>query len=699
MTYKDIKQMFNGMNMPFSGLMQKLLYKLDIDNNEVNKQINNINKTLDNKVNKEDIDIDSIVEQATPVVIEQTTPKVVEEIVPTLDDRYVQFDKKYPKLTAGFAENLISDDSPTEEEVTFRPTAGEERNVVNTTYYNGERNGVARIEKIKGNSIVHNQLLVNDAKVGAANENAVGFWYVRQGAGNYSLSNNGITIYFNSGVSSFPSISQYVGVKQSHKYLINMDVELNGQVDSFGISINIGFGLTINDPNAQSLGTFLFPYRNLTKFSLQFIVEANVDAPYFIISARNPTNDVGEYLTINNAMIVDLTREFTAGNEPTTIEEFYAKLPIGVNTNAYNPGTIIDGNYNSIKTTGFNQWDEQWELGGFNYGNEVPTGYNIRSKNYIRVLAGVPYKLNNHNLIFMCYDENYNFIEYTGQTGSMVYNGGLDIYGNNISKSVFIFPQGTVYTRFFISSGYGQTYKNDICINIVWSEYAFMNGMYAPYKPFVRDLSWIKNYFPNGMRSAGSVHDEIRFNSITQKWEAVTRVGVVNLGSMEWQITNDGSFNTKISNPIVNLKAPSNNNIINSICSNYIVVALSEYENTSTCLCVFTSGRLWIKDDKYTDINSFQKAIQGVMFNYELTEPSVKEIEEDINMDFDVYDYGTEELVTPDNTPSAPLKADIIYSLDAFYTLKNVPDILKDIKLLKAEVENLKNTNNSNIEE
>ena len=68
-------------------------------------------------------------------------------------------DGDYPKMTAGFAQEIVGDGSATPEEFSFRPTAGEDRNVANTTYYEGERNGVARIEKIKGNSVVWNQLL------------------------------------------------------------------------------------------------------------------------------------------------------------------------------------------------------------------------------------------------------------------------------------------------------------------------------------------------------------------------------------------------------------------------------------------------------------------------------------------------------------------------------------------------------------
>lgn len=506
-------------------------------------------------------------------------------------------DGDYPKMTAGFAQEIVGDGSATPEEFSLRPTAGEDRNVANTTYYNGERNGVARIEKVKGNSVVHNQLLANDAKFGYVNENAMGFWFVRQGAGNYSLSNNGITIYFNSGESNVPSIGQYVGVKKSHKYLINMDVIFNGQFDNYGRSIYMGFGINSIDTNKQSLETFLVPYRNLTQFSLQFIVEANVDAPYFVISVRKYTNNVGESLTINNAMIVDLTKEFTAGNEPTTKEEFWQKVVVGKNLNERNTGEIIDGNYGAIKTVGFNAFNGT----------------------YAKVCAGCPYYLGG----------NYTSLGFTTEEG-----GTLEAIALPTStESVGTTPSDRLYTP--SQNGYIYAEGENININISWgTEYGYLNGTYQPYKPFERDLSWISKYFPAtingetkyGMRRAGNERDEIRFNSTTQKWEAVQNVGVR-------------------------------------------AYAEGDAEDTSVT----------------TD---------GANTNYALATPIVKEIDEIPNMDFDVSDYGTEELIAQEGVQSAPLVADITYAPNALSTLKQVPDILKRLKALESAVASATATTN-----
>ena len=496
-------------------------------------------------------------------------------------------DGDYPKMTAGFAQEIVGDGSATPEEFSFRPTAGEDRNVANTTYYEGERNGVARIEKIKGNSVVWNQLLANDAKFGYVNENAMGFWFVRQGANSYSLSNNGITLHYDR--NGIPSIGQYVGVKKSHKYLISMDVIFNGQLDEYERSISMGFGINSIDTTAQSLEKFLVPYRRLKQFSLQFIVEANIDVPYLTITIRNRTYNGGEFLTINNAMIVDLTKEFTAGNEPTTKEEFWQKVVVGKNLNERNTGEIIDGNYAGVKTTAFNQFNGT----------------------YAKVCAGCSYYLGG----------NYTTLGFTTEVGGTTEAIALP----TSTESVGTTPSDRLYTP--NQNGYIYAEGENININISWdTEYGYLNGTYQPYKLFERDLSWVANCFPNGMRSAGNVRDEIRFNSTTQKWEAVQNVGVR-------------------------------------------AYAEGDAEDTSVT----------------TD---------GTNTNYALATPIVAEISEDVNLDFDVSDYGTEELIAQEGKASAPLVADISYAPNALSTLKQVPDILKRLKALESAVASATATTN-----
>uniref|UniRef100_UPI004057B2C6 hypothetical protein n=1 Tax=Alistipes sp. TaxID=1872444 RepID=UPI004057B2C6 len=412
---------------------------------------------------------------------------------------------RYPKMSVGFSENLLGDGSTSEEKFSFRPTAGENRNVKN--------DGAARIEKIKGNSVVWNNLVKPYSEL----EKSASYTYELTGTSlrgicteEHLAQNRGLLIAGRT-QKSIPG----------HKYLVECNIE-----NSKGASIAIRMG--------NSYPTYTQPA----------IYTANAESFFlFYPFGLSTTVNVGDTFDMEPSQITDLTKMFGAGNEPATVEEFYQRLPNGVDLKAYNEREIINLHPSAIKTTGFNQWDEQWELGTFDTnGNPVSTSEMIRTKNPIRVLPNTAYyiKSNNvDNLVLFGYDKEGNLSESIGGK----------------RNTTIVTGANTHYLKFRVSSNYGTTYKNDICINFSWDEYQHMNGMYAPYKSFERNLSWLEKYFTNGMRSAGDVRDEARFNPTIQKWEAVQNVGsraFMDGDSEDANVTTDGTTtNYALLTPII----------------------------------------------------------------------------------------------------------------------------------------------------
>lgn len=509
-------------------------------------------------------------------------------------------DGDYPKMTAGFAQEIVGDGSATPEEFSFRPTAGEDRNVANTTYYDGERNGVARIEKIKGNSVVYNQLLKC-----AADQKGLGAdgWWNRV-FNEYpefpTITIEGSTIFQPVRErTSNNQLSQKCAIIKDHKYLIHFWYDNNGVMnDNWGRPYKIIFS---SNQYGDAVNTIFAPEIYINSDEVYRFVTAKGNGAYFIIKQTYVTGgDSGIKPTTmvwKDIWLIDLTKEFGSGNEPTTKEEFWQRVVVGKNLNERNTGEIIDGNYGGIKTVGFNAYNGT----------------------YAKVCAGCPYYLGG----------NYTSLGFTTEEG-----GTLEAIALPTStESVGTTPSDRLYTP--SQNGYIYAEGENININISWgTEYGYLNGTYQPYKPFERNLSWIKTIkdstgnaiFQNGMRSAGSVRDEIRFNSTTQKWEAVQNVGVR-------------------------------------------AYAEGDAEDTSVT----------------TD---------GTNTNYALATPIVTEISEDVNLDFDVSDYGTEELIVEDGVASAPLVADISYAPNALSTLKQVPDILKRLKALESAVASATATTN-----
>lgn len=370
--------------------------------------------------------------------------------------------------------------------------------------------------------------------------------------------------------------------------------------------------------------------------------------------------EAGEEITIKNVVLFDLTQMFGAGNEPDTVEEFKALFPD--NYYEYNPGQLVSMTANGLFTNGFNQWDEQWENGYIvsTTGQSFPSTNVICSKNFIPVVPNKTYYFkspsSNHSHVYE-YDKDFLFI-------GVIWSKGNNIFTTSPNSKYIKITVGSTDAPF-------STYNNDICINL--SHTGVENGKYEPYWDATKDLSVIQKYFPNGMRSAGSIYDEISFDETTQKWVAIQRVGNVDLGSLSWF----ASTATPTDN-VTNLFFYAQ---INGLQLGYGTITISApydaidshpnsiYSKDKTIYCSenYVGGNsptaVIIRDSSYNDAASFKSAMSGVMLNYELAEPIITVIEEPINLSYKVGDFGIEQILS--DSFSAPFRADIIYQFNA----------------------------------
>ena len=317
---------------------------------------------------------------------------------------------------------------------------------------------------------------------------------------------------------------------------------------------------------------------------------------------------------------------------------------------------IIDMKVQSIKSVGRNAWDEEWEVGYINAnGQNTASTTVIRSKNYINTLPNAAYYVTNNNLVVYQYDSDKNFLS-------------LSVVNKQFTTS-----QNCRYIRFATASTYGIIYNHDICINLSDTDF---NGQYEPYMEAREDLSIVAKYFPNGMRSAGSAYDEIRYNKSTNKWEKVVRIGEVDMGSLNWVLDGSGFFYATIV-LMKKMSAKVISSLYNQYSTSAVLGQFANYPDKVVCTAASTSvANVLVKDTEYANVASFKSAMSGVMLYYELAEPIITEIE-DPGFSYQVWNGGTEQVVASN---SAPFKADITYNFSANEWIKQNRFDIEDLK-------------------
>ena len=152
----------------------------------------------------------------------------------------------------------------------------------------------------------------------------------------------------------------------------------------------------------------------------------------------------------------------------------------------------------------------------------------------------------------------------------------------------------------------------------------------TPFTPYFEETinytTLINKYFPNSMKSAGSVFDVIDLVN----GKAIKKVGSVDLGTLNWQY--DGANNYFVSSSTIPRKFQYG--YIDMFMDGYESVGtrtnltknktVAPYNNTN-------SNNVCIKDTAYTDANAFKSAMNGVMLYYEMAEYEETDIaQEDI---------------------------------------------------------------------
>lgn len=544
------------------------------------------------------------------------------------------FEAPHPKMTVGYAKNLIMPNDPTEQEFNFRQAGG---GVI--------EDGVAVIDKVKGNSVVWNQRI--EVK---GNFTVNGVHFEKNG--------NSIKVYTDTGgATNTATITETLSGKQwsevaivGHKYAMS-GCPNGGSRDSFYMSCY----------SSNSWQGEKFDTGNGVVFS----VTENVSNGYpRMVVAKGTIITTPIYF---QPQLIDLTQMFGAGNEPTTYEEFLQRKPFVEDEFAYNEGTIVNNKVEKVVTTGRNlcPYLEQGTLNIYN-GSEQPSTTRVRTP-FIPISNKHSYctMLNKWSIRNGCfYDRNKNFI-----------SSGFPSVSTGVMDSSTI-PANAAFYRLIYSAQNSSdvvTPSYDVFMFAVGNT-TIPTTKYEPYEEHTLDLAWVKDIkdgegvklFEDGMKSVGTTFDEVGKN------KAVKRFGVVDMGDLDWvYYSNNGHlyFETVGMASKIHIKEDNAKTLHNIISAKYTNDTwLNIYNNNhDKAIGIYHNDKeIVVYDSAYTDSESFKTAMQGVKLYYELAEPIVVEYDEK-NLTYPVVAGGTEEAIASE--PSSAFRADIGYGIDAVKTI------------------------------
>ena len=322
---------------------------------------------------------------------------------------------------------------------------------------------------------------------------------------------------------------------------------------------------------------------------------------------------------------------------------------------AYNAGSLESVNPSAIVTRGFNQWDEEWELGWITPSGENRSGTGqIRSINYIPVLPDTNYYFKTPTTCNITYfDANKNAL------GQLDKNGNGDVSPTVQSDTrIRVTPSNCRYIRFWIYDT--STYGNNICINISKTTGTPRNGMYRAYNEHEYNIAQyplhgIFKLVDGNIQADGDVRGDGR--TINRNY------GRVDLGTLDY---NNASATTGLVTAYSNLPNQKyynnnwdtqpqtinskgytqrpyytgNNDDVNSVDKSIGFVGTS-------------NGAVAIRDIAFAGMTGAQvkAALSGVYLTYPLATPMNETITTGYDNPQVVEEGGTEEFVTSNDVP------------------------------------------------
>lgn len=485
-------------------------------------------------------------------------------------------DGNYPDMSVGSADQIgASHRAEISDPFVFRPTAG-------TIDVSVDRDNVdenAEITAIYGKTVVWNQ-----------------------------ISNDNTPIVFST-PGATKKVMFPIGVKlvSGHKYYMSADREASG-FDSTGFNqtIYLFTKVVIDDALSDEI-VVRFHFSEKSKVfecgydSVSDGTSSTLGSFWLYTDALNLPE--GGSLTISNFMLIDLTRMFGSGSEPTA-EEFRSMFPLSYYS--YDAGSLLSFSATGLKTVGFNL---------------------LSGDGTAKLVGGKEYRIE-------------------GAYTALSFNGAA------------VSPEDGVFTV----SGDGVLTvtgaDSTTCVHFRHSGYR--DGEYEAYRSETLTLP-ISTYFPTGMKSVGTVKDELRKDMAIQRIAKLTLA----IDDMDNREEYPGWKNCGLKS-ILGVSTQGSMNAI------FIYGSQISYNLEGTSDVLFLSRNSYgLTQTEWKELH------QGEVLEFyiPLLSQNNTPINPPLDFSYRAEDFGTEEVLLPSGTAptSVPMYADISYEQNLRDKLDHLP--------------------------
>jgi hypothetical protein len=448
-------------------------------------------------------------------------------------------------------------------------------------------NGQAKITHIKGNTVVFNQLVQNGNFADTSGWGTVGL--------SIAVNNNKATLT----ISRIDDVlyRDNIAFSANHKGLLM--IKTDDTTEFMARFYNSSWQQII--------------FSRMTKVgNIQYLLiepTANIKIMYLYPNVASGT------VILENVELFDLTQ---MGLDTLTVDQFTSLFSLPYYD--YTQGKLLPFKGESLKTTGKNlvklDQSKNTNTNSWNYSSN--TDDNVTAT---RTATGGLFLAS--YVVYLEKGKTYYRFATDAVNISNIYiyedrTWGVNIQSFPITQASFVYQgeTGEVIIGLYVGNmavGTEASFKGFMITEEVATDY-------EPYTSSTINLP-VLEHFPTGMKSAGTVYDEITES------KAITRVGSVDLGTLDWVY--ESSTNSMWAY-LTDAKAPINDDTAFN-CTTLAGKVISANQRTLITgkrIYMFSGNlkQLFLRDFGYTDVSTFKTAMSDVYLYYELATPTEEPI-------------------------------------------------------------------------